>query len=75
MGLQAVAPGGRVRVLDLTRLPHVKRRRLEALGLTVGEEVEVLAQSPVTVVLAGHAQLALAGELSRLIDVGPDPSP
>ncbi len=70
-GLQAVPPGGRVRVTDLARLPHGKRRRLESLGLVVGEVVEVLTQTPVTVVRAGHSQLALAGELSRLIDVGP----
>lgn len=70
--LRNVQPGSRVRVLNLARLPHGKRRRLEALGLAVGEEIEVLAQAPVTVVQAGHAQLALAGELSCLIDVEPE---
>jgi len=71
--LRAVQPGRRVRVLNLARLPQGKRRRLEALGLAVGEMIEVLAQAPVTVVQAGHAQLALAGELSSLIDVEPGP--
>lgn len=72
-GLVSVRPGRRVRITSLDRLPHGKRRRLEALGLVVGEDVEVLAQSPVTVVRAGHAQLALARELSGLIDVRPEP--
>jgi Fe2+ transport system protein FeoA len=70
-GLEAVTPGGQVRVANLGRLPRGKRRRLEAMGLVVGEKIEVLAQSPVTVVRAGHAQLAIAAELSRLIDVEP----
>jgi Fe2+ transport system protein FeoA len=69
--LQQVIPGERVLVLHLDRLPNGKRRRLEALGLAVGDELEVLIQSPVTVVQVGHAQLAIASELSRLIDVEP----
>jgi Fe2+ transport system protein FeoA len=67
--LEQVTPGWSAVVSNLTRLPPGKRRRLEALGLTVGEAVEVIAQSPVTVIRAGHAQLALSAEISRLIEV------
>jgi Fe2+ transport system protein FeoA len=69
--LGAIPPGQRAILLNLNRLPHGKRRRLEAMGLMVGEEIEILAQSPVTVIRVGHAQLAISAELSRLIDVVP----
>lgn len=46
-----------------------RRQRLEGMGLCAGQPVEVLAQAPVTVVSVGHAQLALAAELSRMIEV------
>jgi Fe2+ transport system protein FeoA len=70
-GLGAVPTGQRVILLNLNRLPHGKRRRLEAMGLKAGDEVEVLAQRPVTVIRVGHAQLAISTELSCLIDVLP----
>jgi Fe2+ transport system protein FeoA len=67
--LDQVEPGEKALVAGLNALPPERRRRLEGLGLSCGQTVEVLAQSPVTIVRLGHAQLALAAELSRLIAV------
>lgn len=63
--LAAVQPGNRTRILSLDRLPEDRRRRLRAYGLTDGEVVEVLQQSPTTMIRLEQMEVALESDLAR----------
>jgi len=56
--------GARVRVIDLDGLPTARRLQLQALGISPGRPALVQQQEPVTIVLCGHAEIALEGDLA-----------
>jgi len=68
--LSDVARGQRVCVLDLERLPAIRRRYLQAFGVTPGATVTVRQQSPLTIFEIDHTELALEHELARAVVVG-----
>lgn len=54
-------------MLDLNGLAADRRLQLQALGLSPGRRVLVQQQEPVTIVLCGHAEIALEAELARRV--------
>ena len=56
--------GARVRVIDLDGLPPARRLQLQALGISPGRPALDQQQEPVTIVLCGHAEIALEGDLA-----------
>jgi len=56
--------GARIRVVDLDGLPPARRLQLQALGISPGRPALVQQQEPVTIVLCGHAEIALEGDLA-----------
>lgn len=68
--LVEVHPGGRARVVGFsTELPEERRVRLQAYGLIPGEWLQVLQHSPVTIVQIENSELALEGDIARLVEV------
>lgn len=59
-----LSPGARARIISLKNLPGHARDRLLALGLVPGRRVEVIRQTPVTLVRAEHSELALEAEMA-----------
>jgi len=56
--------GAQIRVVDLDGLPPARRLQLQALGISPGRPALVQQQEPVTIVLCGHAEIALEGDLA-----------
>ena len=56
--------GARIRVVDLDGLPAARRLQLQALGISPGRPALVQQQEPVTIVLCGHTEIALEGDLA-----------
>ncbi|MBI5311127.1 MAG: ferrous iron transport protein A [Actinobacteria bacterium] len=50
------------------------RERLQAYGIAPGREIEVVQQSPVTVVRVDHVELAFESSIAREIVIAPRPS-
>lgn len=67
--LSEVPPGRQVRVRGYGDLPSGKLEQLQAYGLVIGREVQVLQQDPLTVVLADYTELALEGRLAEQVSV------
>lgn len=67
--LADVPAGVRVRIGDLNGLPLESCRQLQAYGLAPGRSVEVVQQSPVTVVRIEHLDLAFEAEIARAVSV------
>ena len=51
-------------MIDLNGLAADRRLQLQALGIYPGRRVVVQQQEPVTIVLCGHAEIALEAELA-----------
>ncbi|HEX9798235.1 MAG TPA: FeoA family protein [Anaerolineales bacterium] len=68
--LSQVGRGQRVCVLDLTRLPAVRRRFLHSFGVTPGATLVVRQQNPLTIFEIDHTELALERELAEAVVVG-----
>lgn len=47
----------------------VRRQRLQAYGLCLGQCLQVVQQTPVTVIMAGHTELAMEKDLAASIVV------
>jgi Fe2+ transport system protein FeoA len=47
----------------------VRRQRLQAYGLCLGQHLHVVQQSPVTIIRAAHTELAMEKDLARSIVV------
>jgi hypothetical protein len=54
-------------VIDLDGLPPARRLQLQALGISPGRPALVQQQQPVTIVLCGHAEIALEGDLASCV--------
>ena len=68
--LADIKPGERAQVISFeTQLPSSRRAHLIAYGLSPGYWVEVIQQSPVTIVQIDHTELALEKELAKDIIV------
>lgn len=68
--LAELPPGSRTFVYGFQpRLSLENKARLQAYGLTPGQEILVLQQSPVTIVLIEHLELALENEMARSVIV------
>jgi Fe2+ transport system protein FeoA len=68
--LFGVPPGVRAHVEGfLPQLPADQKARLQAYGLTPGQEVRVLQHNPVTIVVIEHLELALENEIARSVTV------
>ncbi len=68
--LAELPPGSRSFVSGFQ--PHLSlenKARLQAYGLTPGQEILVLQQSPVTIVLIEHLELALETEMAKTVIV------
>ena len=59
--------GARIRVVDLDGLPPARRLQLQALGISPGRPALVQQQEPVTIVLCGHTEIALEGDLASRV--------
>lgn len=75
--LAEVPPRGRARIHSCAWLPEDRRRRLRAYGLTDGGIVEVIQQSPATLIVLDQAEVALETDLARciLVEVVDRPEP
>ncbi len=68
--LAEIQPGERVRVMEYAQdITPARRARLQAYGIVPGYWVEVIQQTPVTVVRVDHLELALENELAERIGV------
>ncbi len=66
--LADILPGIQVRVTSFgEKLGANRRIQLMAYGLSVGTQVEVIQQSPVTIVQIDHTELALERNLAKEI--------
>lgn len=63
-----VGRGARVYGFD-EHLPAYRSAQLQAYGLAPGYQVRVLQHSPVTVIQVEHVELALEGDLARMVMV------
>lgn len=66
-------PGCRVCMAGFASADDCWRRRLQGYGIAPGRELEVVQQSPVTVVRVDHVELALERSVARGIEVAPLP--
>jgi len=64
--LADVSPGTNTRIKAWIGL-STRRQQLLAYGLSIGSLVRVVQQSPATVVLVEHTELALERDLARMI--------
>lgn len=64
-------PGSEAVVAGYRAMAPARRRRLEALGLGVGERVIIRQQSPATIVRVDRSELAIERELASQIAVLP----
>jgi Fe2+ transport system protein FeoA len=71
MTLADAPRGTRVRINELAGLSSERRHQLQAYGLTPGGIVEIVQQSPVTVVKVDHLDLAFESVIARGIRVEP----
>ncbi len=63
-------PGCQVRVVGfLDGISPEQKERLYAYGLVPGHRLSVLQHAPVTIINIEHTELALEGELARLVRV------
>ncbi len=67
--LADVSAGAVVRIEELDDLPVESCRQLQAYGLAPGRSVEIVQQSPVTVVRIEHLDLAFEAEIARAVKV------
>jgi Fe2+ transport system protein FeoA len=67
--LADVPPGHRARIEALNGLPTSQHEQLQSYGVTFGRWVEVVQQSPVTVVRVEHTDLAFERAIARSIRV------
>ena len=66
--LAELPPGSRSHIAGFqSHLSPENKARLQAYGLTPGQEILVIQQSPVTIVLIEHLELALENELARSV--------
>ena len=66
--LSDLPPGSRSYISGFqSHLSPENKARLQAYGLTPGQEILVLQQSPVTIVLIEHLELALENEMARSV--------
>lgn len=73
--LAQALPGTRVQVAAVAELPVARREELASYGLAPGRWLDVVQQSPVTVVRVDHIDLAFEGDVAGAIRVvaGTDP--
>ncbi len=64
-----IPAGSRVQVRGFRPIDPVRRQRLQAYGLCLGQHLEVVQQSPVTIIRAAHTELAMEKDLARSIVV------
>ena len=69
--LAEIQPGRRAQVAALDDLPLARREQLAAYGLSAGRWVDVVQQSPVTVVRVEHIDLAFEADIARRVRVAP----
>lgn len=69
--LADVPVGATVDVDNLDRLPVESCHQLQAYGLSPGRSVEIVQQSPVTVVRIEQLDLAFEAEIARAVSVRP----
>jgi Fe2+ transport system protein FeoA len=66
--LSELPPGSHAHIIGFQPFLSPERKtRLQAYGLTPGQEVLIIQQFPVTIVAIGHLELALENELAKLI--------
>jgi Fe2+ transport system protein FeoA len=67
--LADIPAGTRVQVRGFRPMDPVRRQRLQAYGLCLGQHLHVVQQSPVTIIRAAHTELAMEKDLARSIVV------
>lgn len=68
--LSEVSPGGLVQVVGFSEnVSPNQRAHLQAYGLMPDHQVQVVQQSPVTIIQVAHTELALENELARDVQV------
>lgn len=65
--LANVPPGTRVEIKGFRPLDTSRRQQLQAYGLSPGHAVQVIQHSPVTIIQAGHTELAMETDLAQSI--------
>lgn len=67
--LADIPAGSQVQVRAFRPMDPVRRQRLQAYGLCLGQCLQVVQQTPVTVIMAGHTELAMEKDLAASIVV------
>jgi Fe2+ transport system protein FeoA len=69
MTLADIPAGTQVQVQSFRPMDPIRHQRLQAYGLCLGQRLQVVQQSPVTIVQAGHTELAMEKDLAGSIIV------